>query len=248
MRIATLNLRNTADRWPERRTLLVRQLIDLAPDVIGLQEARTVPDQAGWIARRVARVSGSRLEYRCYRRPKLGHRGLWEGLATLTRIPVAATAWISLGSQARVAQRLTVRPPEGGLLDFYNTHLGLGGEVLRSAQAQILLDWMARRPPVPVVLVGDLNARPGSPTLERLSTRLRSAHGVLHGREVAHTVPTPLRVGWTGAYSILDWILVSEQVDVSEARLAFDEVDPSDPTLAVSDHYGLTAVVAARRT
>ncbi len=244
MRVATLNLRNTADRWPARRRLLVRQLVALAPEVIGLQELRMVPDQARWIVREVERRSGGGLRYRCQRRGKTGVAGLWEGIGVLSRVPVVATAWLDLGTQSRVAQCVTVRA-EGGLIDVYNAHLGLGGEVLRTAQAQRLLDWMARRSPLPAILVGDLNARPGSPTIELLMGRLRSSHFHHHGHEPDRTVPTPLRQGVVGAGSVLDYILVNDLLDVGDARLAFDEADPDDPWLAASDHYGLIATVTA---
>ena len=247
MRIATLNVRNTADRWPERRHLLVSQLVELAPDVLAVQEVRIIPDQAAWIARAAERESGGRLRYRGHRRPKTGRLGLWEGIAVLSQVPVVATAWLDLGVDSRVAQRVTVRAlhsaqgaarAQGGdLLDVYNAHFGGKGEEVRSAQARRILDWMDARRPLPAVLLGDLNARPGSPTIELLSSRLRSAHVVVHGREPDHTVPTPLRV--RGAYSVLDYIFVNDLVDVEDARVTFDRVDPSDPTLAASDHFGL---------
>ena len=236
MRIATLNVRNTADRWRARRGLLVRQLVALAPEVIAVQELRMVPDQAKWIAGEVGRVTGGRLRYACHRRPKMGAAGLWEGIGVLSRVPVVSTAWLDLGSDARVAQRVTVRTAEG-TLDVYNAHLGLGGERLRSAQAQRLLDWVGGRRPGPAVLMGDLNARPGSPTIELLSGRLRSAHVVAHGCEPPRTVPTPLRVN-AGAGSVLDYVFVNDLVEVAGAGVAFDEVQGD---LCASDHYGLVA-------
>src|SRR6185295_15374983 len=36
--VATLNLRNIADRWPERIPLLLADMAALQPDLIGLQE------------------------------------------------------------------------------------------------------------------------------------------------------------------------------------------------------------------
>jgi endonuclease/exonuclease/phosphatase family metal-dependent hydrolase len=245
VRVATLNVRNTADRWAARRGLLVRQLVDLAPEVAGVQELRMVPDQAHWIVAEVARVSAGRLRYRAYRRPKAGAGGLWEGIGVLSRVPVESVAWLDLGSDNRVAQRVTVRAGAGGAtVDVYNTHLGIGGEALRSAQAQRLLDWVGGRRPAPAVLLGDLNARPGSPTIELLATRLRSAHLAAHGREPDRTVPTPLRRGAAGAGAVLDYILVNDRVAVLDARLAFDEADEADPTLCASDHYGLVADLA----
>lgn len=243
MHVATLNLRNTADRWRERRPLLAGQLVDLAPDVIAVQELRMCPDQAAWIVRNVAARTGGRLRYRAFRRGKAGLAGMWEGIGVLSRVPVVATAWLALGAQGRVAQRVTVRPPDGGVLDVYNTHLGLGGEVLRVAQARRILEWIDMRPPVPLVLMGDLNARPGSPTIELLSSGLRSAHLEVHGSEPPRTVPTPLRLRPTADGSVLDYVFVNDGVEVVDARVAFDEADPGDPTLWASDHYGLSVTV-----
>ncbi len=237
MRVATLNLRNTADRWPARRGLLVRQLVALAPEVIAVQELRMVPDQARWITGEVARVSAGRLRYRSYRRPKTGAAGLWEGIGVLSRVPAVSTAWLDLGTDRRVAQRVTVLTGDREL-DVYNAHLGLGGEVLRAGQAQRLLDWIDGRRRGPAVLMGDLNARPGSPTIELVSGRFRSAHVAVHGCEPPFTAPTPLRAGAAGAGSVLDYVFVNDLVEVVDARLAFDEVDGP---LCASDHYGLVA-------
>ena len=245
LRIATLNVRNTADRWRERRSLLVRQLVDLAPDLIGVQELRVLPDQAAWIVREVERRSSGRLRYRPFRRTKCGPPGLWEGIGVLSRVPVMAAASLCLGVQARVAQRVTVRAPGGGVVDVYNTHLGFTEDV-RTVQARRILDWMGSRPPVPVILIGDFNARPGSPTIELVSGRLRSAHVEVHGHEPPLTVPTPLRRGATGDGSVLDYVFVNDSIEVRQADVAFDQVDPADPTLAASDHYGLVVTAAVR--
>ena len=243
LRIATLNVRNTADRWRARRGLLVRQLVDLAPDVLAVQELRIVPDQAAWIAREVERRTAGALRYRSYRRGKTGFLRVWEGVGVLSRLPVVATASLDLGADARVAQRVTVRLPEGGLLEVYTTHLG-GPEALRLAQVRRILDWMDAGPPVPAVLLGDFNSRPGSPTIELAASRLRSAYADVHGEEPARTVPTPLHRRQTATGSVLDFIFVNGLVDVRDARLAFDQVDPADPGLAASDHYGLVVTVS----
>ena len=45
LHVATLNIRNLADRWNERLPLLLRDFAALQPDVIGLQEVVFVLEQ-----------------------------------------------------------------------------------------------------------------------------------------------------------------------------------------------------------
>jgi len=233
--VATLNVRNTADRWRMRAPLLVAQLVALDPDVIGLQEVRRLPDQARWIARGSARHGWAPAEVR--RDYKTGWKRLWEGIATLSRLPADPTGQGSPGrlrleGGSRVAQRVTVALPGGGLLDVYSTHLADGDEDLRTSQARRLLAWMDERPNRPQVLIGDLNSRPGSGPLRLLTGRLRSAYALVHGSEPTRTVH---RGG------VLDYILVSDLVVVHGAWVAFDQPSPGDPRLFPSDHVGVAA-------
>ena len=242
IRVATLNCRNTADRWKARNPLLVRQLVNLQPDVIGLQELRRFPSQARGIA---ARARAGNLVLEQFRSYKTGLYGLWEGVAVLSRLPVLDRARLKLGGQNRVAQRVTVAAGDG-TLDFYNTHLASEGEEVRVRQAQRLLEWMAERSSRPQVLVGDFNARPTAPSIRLLTGELRSAYAAVHGQEPAKTVPTPLRVGATAKGSVLDFIFVNHLVEIHEAWRTFEEAEPTDEHLVASDHYGLAAVISVR--
>jgi endonuclease/exonuclease/phosphatase family metal-dependent hydrolase len=247
IRIATLNVRNTADRWRRRRPLLVRQLVELAPHVIGLQELRSIPDQAAGIRHAVERASGGRLAYQHHATYKTGLWGLWEAIGTLTRLPIVDRGSLALRGQYRVAQRVTVALPHaGGLLEVYNAHLASVGESVRTAQAGRILDWMRSGGRAPQVLLGDFNAPPGSPTIDLITRSLRSAHAAVHGREPSRTVPTPLRAAAAGAGSVLDFVFVSDAVEVHDARVVFDQVEPGDGRLVASDHYGLVATVSVR--
>ncbi len=242
IRVGTLNCRNTADRWRARAPLLVRQLVALEPDVIGLQELRRFPSQARSIRKRA--LSGGLL-FDQYRSSKTGLYALWEGIAVLSRLPVLDRSKLTLAGENRVAQRVTVAAA-GGHLDFYNTHLAAEGEEVRTRQVHQLLEWMGERSSLPQVLVGDFNARPSAPSIQLLAGRLRSAHVVAHGREPDKTVPTPLRVGASGRGSTLDYVFVNALVDVHDAWRTFEEADPADEHLVASDHYGLAATVSVR--
>jgi endonuclease/exonuclease/phosphatase family metal-dependent hydrolase len=75
---------------------------------------------------------------------------------------------------------------------------------------------------------------------------MRSAHLAVHGCEPTRTAPTPLRRKYAGTGAVLDYIFVSESLEVHDARIAFDQPDPSDEHLCASDHFGLTADVSLR--
>ncbi len=233
--VATLNVRNTADRWRDRAPLLVEQLVALDPHVIALQEVRRLPDQArriapeGWQVRRTF---------------KTGPKRFWEGVAVSTRLPVdGPAARVRLRGQSRVAQRVTVAVPDGHIsgstLDVYNVHLADGDDAVRCRQATRLLEWMDERPDQPAVLMGDFNSRPGSAPVRILTARLRSAYAEVHGREPARTVVTG---------GVLDYVFVNDRVAVLDARLAFDQPSPADPRLFPSDHFGLAVTIAVAVT
>jgi len=235
------------DGWPERAELLLPQLVELQPDVIGLQELRHFyPRQARWIANRAGALDPA-LTYGVHPTYKKGVWWLWEGIATLTRLPLVERSHLRLQGQARVANVTRVRLPGGGLLDFYNVHLasGLDNEDLRIRQARELLEWMQSRTGVAQVLVGDFNSRPAAATIGVLTTHLRSAYHAVHGSEPPRTIPTPLG-GRSGEGVVVDYVFVNHLVEVHDAWVTFDRVDAEQPSVVASDHYGLAATVSLR--
>lgn len=244
IRVGTLNLRNTSDRWAERRDLLFDQLSTLQPDLIGVQELRR-PSLQAWQLVRQANARGERTRYRLHAAWKTGLRRFWEGIAVLTELPVVELERIDLGSGDRVAQRVTVALDDGALLDFYNTHLShdemAAGE--RLAQVEVILRVMRRRPSRPCVLVGDLNATPDEPAIARLGEVLRSAYAHVHGQEPDVTAPSPLSASWGSEPKVIDYIFASDRVDVVDAWVTFDAAADGDPRLTASDHYGLAATI-----
>jgi endonuclease/exonuclease/phosphatase family metal-dependent hydrolase len=248
IRVGTLNLRNTADRWRERRPLLIEQLSELEPDVIGLQEIRWPSRQASRIvsgARAASRRGG---RFRLVRAQKTGLRRFWEGLGILTELPVLEAERLTLRGGNRIAQRALLRLPEGTVLDFYNTHLDhtAGLDHRRLDQIARILDWMQERPSTPQVLVGDFNAQPGDPAIELASHFLRSAYAVVHGREPDFTVPTPLSRSFGAPGTVIDFIYVNRRIAVHDAWITFDRAHPEDERLTASDHYGIAATVSVR--
>jgi endonuclease/exonuclease/phosphatase family metal-dependent hydrolase len=244
LRVATLNIRNTADRWRERRELFLAQLDELRPDVIGVQELRRWPSQTRWTTRRLDALAAG-APYRSHPTGKTGLWGLWEGIAVLTHLPILEQGSLDLRGEHRVANWVRVQLADGAIVEFHNAHLSARDGALRDRQARLLLDHMTGRGDVAKLLMGDLNAGPDSSTLRLLGDRLHSAYAVVHGEEPARTWPTPLRASNRDG-RVIDYVLVDDQMEVIDAWLAFDRPSPSDPTLFPSDHLGIAATVSVR--
>ncbi|MGY1857354.1 endonuclease/exonuclease/phosphatase family protein [Modestobacter sp. SYSU DS0290] len=96
------------------------------------------------------------------------------GNALLSRLPLLARAVHPLpgGGEPRSALRARVGLP-GGALWVTTTHLSSGSAADRAVQAAAVAELHTAAEPG--VLVGDLNAEPGSPELESLRARLADA-------------------------------------------------------------------------
>jgi len=225
--VVTLNLRGVHDRWWKREPLVVRELAALRPDVVCLQEAATWCLQARWLAWRLSRATGDR--YRVRQARKRGWKGIFEGVAIVSRFPLDRPAVLGIGGSGRVAQRAVIRA--GGGLLVANTHLEhrSHNSELRRRQVRRIVAWLGTSE-LPRVLCGDLNDVPDSPALSELAADWRTAHPA--GEAPVYTSPAhePKR--------LIDYIMVVEGVEVLEAGVCFDQ--PSGGVWP-SDHAGLWA-------
>jgi endonuclease/exonuclease/phosphatase family metal-dependent hydrolase len=242
LHVATLNIRNLADRWFERLPLLLNDMAALQPDLLGLQEV-VYPMQQD-------RLIGAAGEghYRAHRgwagRPEYGN-------ALLVREPLTASAVerIDLG-YSRSALRALVALPDGADVLMVVTHLHhvTPDETIRDEQATSLLAWLAGGPPATAtVLVGDFNADPAEPAPARIrADGFRSAYLDANGEEPAVTWPSGLiaeAMDTDGNPECLDYIWVRGTARVESARLCFDRPGPDDLTIYPSDHLGLAAML-----
>jgi endonuclease/exonuclease/phosphatase family metal-dependent hydrolase len=224
--VAVLNAHGRGPRWRHRRRRLVEEITRLDLDAIALQELRTWPSQGRWLGRALTPAyafTGAR---------KRGWRG-YEGVGVLTRLPILEREVLNLGEGGRVAVRCRLAAGEQAF-DFYSAHFQHGGNKgdVRLRSAERVLDWIAANG-VPAVLAGDLNGPPESRALKLLQESMRSAHVCVHGCEPTGTA-RPLDRG-----IVLDYILVSDGIEVVDARVAFDAESP--PGQTISDHIGLVA-------
>ncbi len=245
MKFLTLNLRHNTDRWPERRPLVIDQLLAEAADVIAFQEVYLSIRQAHDIADALnARLRGER-PYQAVVAEK------WEpepeeGIALLSRFPILAHERLELpGDGGRVAQRIRVAV-DGRAIDIGNVHLHhrpIGDESVRLPPARRLLEWMFPQgsgEPRRWLLAGDFNTPPETPTIQAVRARLRSAHLAVHGVEPV-TFPSPLVMEPKPRLTI-DYIFFDPaHFRVVDARVTCGQPHPDDPTLCPSDHFGLAA-------
>ncbi len=240
LHVATLNILNLADRWPERLPLILADMAALQPDLLGLQEVVFVMQQD--------RVIGAAGEghYAAIRgwagRPEYGN-------SLLVRAPLAAgeVDRLDLGRQ-RAAHRVVVEMPGGASTLVAVTHLHHvpADAATRDEQATALIDWLASGPPADAqIVIGDFNADPAEPAYARMGAAgYRSAFLEVNGAEPSVTWPSGLRapaMDTDGEPRCLDYIWLRGAVRVVDARLVFDRPDPEDPTLYPSDHLGIAA-------
>jgi endonuclease/exonuclease/phosphatase family metal-dependent hydrolase len=243
VRVATLNIRNLADRWDERLPLLLADTAALAPDLLGLQEVVYVLQQDRLIGAageaRYAEVRGwaGRPEY---------------GNSLLVRQPLAFDAYdrLDLGLN-RSAHRVVVALPGGATVLMSVTHLHheVPDAEERDAQTTALLAWLDVSPPAAAqVVVGDFNAAPHEPAYARMrAAGFRSAYLEVNGAEPAITWPSGLQapaMDSDGDAGCLDYIWVRGAATVRGARVVYDRPAVGDPTLYPSDHFGLVADLA----
>jgi endonuclease/exonuclease/phosphatase family metal-dependent hydrolase len=240
VKVATLNLFNRMGEWDRRLPLVIKQLSELAPDVIGLQEVDLGIDQGMQISREVNKQLAGRPHYRIKHAASPGQRAAVFGIGTLAKIECVQHEILDLMTFERMAQRM-VYQVEGQQFALVNTHLHhpLEAAAERVQQAEYLLAWLDRYGPMPTVLSGDFNSYEGEPTVALLKSRFRSAHETIHGREPEKTWPTPVNTWDNSPPGTLDYIYVSPEFQVIDAGLAFHAPSAEDPHLFPSDHLGL---------
>jgi endonuclease/exonuclease/phosphatase family metal-dependent hydrolase len=240
LHVATLNIRNLADRWDERLPLILADMASLQPDLLGLQEVVYVLQQDRLIgAGGVGRYESTR-----------GWAGRPEyGNALLVREPLVGTdvERLDLGL-ARSAIRARIELAGGGTVLAVVTHLHhvTADEAERDEQARLLIDWLAGAPAADgTIVVGDFNAEPVEPTYARMRTAgFSSAHLDANRAEPDVTWPSGLAgpaIDTDGPPGCLDYIWVRGAITVDSCQLVFDRPAVGDPGLYPSDHVGLSA-------
>lgn len=245
VRVATLNLFNRMGQWGHRAPLVIGQLEELSPDVLGLQEVDLMLDQGMWISRQINGRMGEQPHYRIKHAANPGQRASFHGIATLARLPFEDHEILDLMTFERVAQRMTFLCGDKPFV-FINTHLHHPPESQQERIEQIntMFAWLDRDARgLPTVILGDFNAYadPPEPAVTLMKSRFRSAYETKHGREPEWTWTTPVNTYDDSPHGTLDYVFVSPEFTVRDAGLAFHKPDRLDPNMYPSDHIGLFA-------
>ena len=245
--VATINIRNIADRWPERLPLLLSDMGALQPDLLGIQECVFAVNQD----RLLGAAGEGRYEI---------HRG-WAGRpeygnSVLVKAPFASSGdpeRLDLGPM-RSALRVLVARAGADPIAMVVTHLHHvpADEAEREAQSRSLVEWLADRPaPGGTIVVGDFNAEPVEPAYRvMVEAGFRSAYAEANGAEPAVTWPSGIQapgMDVDGEPGCLDYIWLHGSLRATACRLAFDRPAADDPTLFPSDHRGLAARIEVER-
>ena len=205
------------------------------PDLVAVQEVDVRTRRSGGVdqATELARLTGLHVRFGKGR----DFEGGDYGQAILSRWPAESFEVHELPGdpdaradpeQERRVALVATFPPGDGLpaLRFVATHLHHQGERHRLAQARRLLEILdARAQPTPTILTGDLNAVPGSRTIDAIRETFRDA-----GDEPTPTFPA------TRPDRKLDWIFLSKRPtiwEVVESRVIEEPV--------ASDHRPIVA-------
>ena len=242
LRIATLNLEQDHKRWQARRDLIAAELPSLNPDLWALNEIH-IPGQTGrWLKQAAEKAVGTK--YLLLQQTKTGEESRIQGEGLLTRYPAIETANLDYQSHNCVA--LAARfELAGKILDVYVTHLIAArvDDSARQYQVTQLLDWIRSRDDADhSVVCGDFNAAPDQPSIRLMAAAYRPT-------QTQATAFTPLREPgggpthpeWQRFDRCIDYIWISETLNVKASGLCFNKPAEDDPALWPSDHVGVWA-------
>lgn len=265
MKIATYNIWDAKCQWKDRTEALCREIQELSPDVIGLQEVRKYYDYYpdGAMIEHLAEQTGYQYHTWTFS-PK---RDEDSGLAFLSRYPfdTVEKSWECIHTESIAdALRIAVKADAH---DFAVTNVHLGYRKIFEAEKQVieLNNWIESRekPKSYEILLGDFNFVPGSSVHNYLTSRQSLYEQDAKWRDIAEsyaarkeTAPSPTldfinnprwikyERDFLTAPARVDWILVRENwhnrntLIVQNLDVFGDKPNP-DNGIVASDHYGV---------
>jgi endonuclease/exonuclease/phosphatase family metal-dependent hydrolase len=247
--LVTLNIWHDSGPWPQRRELIVDELIRLKPDLVGLQEVLGRPDAPG----QADELAGA-LGYEAVHAPASRRSdGAWLGNGLLSRLPVRRKETIPLpaGDVEPRSLLFAVVDTLDGELPVFVTHLAWEPELgtIRSRQVEAALRAIDERvaalpDALPAVLMGDFNASPGAEELAALADGWLDAWSVGgHGPGATFDPENDYARAWEEPAERIDYVFVEDdpRALVRRTELAFvAPVVVDGERVWPSDHFGIS--------
>lgn len=240
--VATLNVLNTADRWDDRRPLIVGEFARLRPDLFAIQEVDFASDQDHRLADAGAEAYAV---FRAPEKPGFGN-ALLVRRSALASLPEDEPAHVVPLPGGRAGVLVELHLADGRAIVAGTTHLAWEPDRPRRRLEQVerLLARLDELAPHPVILTGDFNATTDEPAVGRMrEAGFTSAYAAVHGEEPDWTYPSPgtppeIAVRRPGC---IDYVWV-RGLRVDGAQTGFDM--PGASGLYPSDHRAVIAQLA----
>lgn len=242
LRFCTFNIRfgrapDGLHSWWFRRGSLVKTLRAIGADVFGLQEAsdeqldHLLDRVPGYVAvgdgrRRDRGGERCTVLVRTAALTVVEHRTRW-----FADDPTRPGGKLPRATHPRIATLVTLRLPSGKTFEVVNTHLDHRHEDNRRRSVEMLASWLGE--PLPRVVLGDFNARPGPVLQPLLDLGFRLVHGPDAG-------PTFHAFGRRRDGPQIDHVLASPEWTVVSAAVVRDTPGWRLP----SDHWPVVADLA----
>lgn len=232
--------------WDNRKNAVVAMLNDIAPDVMGVQEAYR--DQVNYIARHCpeyqnvgwGRENGhSKGEHTSIFYNANKFKLVKKGMFWLSETPnTPSIGWDA--KYKRTATWIVLKSNENGKeFLIVNTHLDNRGIEAKRLGLRMICDWIEDNgySDLPYVLMGDFNTRPTDEILDELNSRMSCARLCA---QVADQIGSFSGYGKRDVFPIIDYIYYTGFDACRSFKVNTHEYDG---TKYISDHYPIYAVL-----
>lgn len=261
LKIMSYNIWNYNDPWPERRKMIVENILEVDPDIIGLQEIRDdrkYNSLGHHQAKQIAERTGLEYQFQPAMVYSKSPKSV-EGVCIMSRHPINSTAYVKLTRKAedekdfhqRIVLNGTIDLPIGNI-DFFVTHFSLSSEMRVKNALELLQFVNSFNSSLPKFVVGDFNSVPNDRPIKILTGRENIKDQSVIGNliDIWDEAPLENRKPSSGephshGDKRIDFIFMTPspwvQIAVKEASF----LNPCDPAgLNASDHAAVTTTVS----
>jgi endonuclease/exonuclease/phosphatase family metal-dependent hydrolase/lysophospholipase L1-like esterase len=256
-RVMSFNIRfatadDGADRWENRRELLIQTIRAFNPDILGAQEVlasqarelrAALPDHEFVGVGRDDGVEAGEFTPILFRRSVLVRRDAGHFWLSRTPDKPGSMGWDA--ACTRIATWARLAPADAALCEFVviNTHLDHRGERARLESARQLRRFIDSLGDVPIILMGDFNCGPGESPYAELCDPAKTRNPLRDSLATLHPADTKVGTfhGFRGRDDgrRIDWILASPAIEPLAATIDRTQRDGRYP----SDHFAVTATL-----